>query len=48
MISIHQSDAVKWAWEEIVGVEMEGKYCEIARVRAEYWEKKGVQLEMFK
>ena len=35
-------------WEEIVGIEMEEKYCEIARTRAEYWTKKGVQPEMFK
>lgn len=33
-------------WEEIVGIEMEEKYCEIGRARAEYWMKKGVQLEM--
>jgi len=35
-------------WEDVVGIEMEAQYCEIARARSEYWEKKGVQLEMFK
>lgn len=35
-------------WEEIVGIEMDEQYCTIARARSEYWEKKGVQLELFK
>lgn len=35
-------------WEEIEGIEMDEQYCEIARARVEYWEKKGVQLELFK
>jgi site-specific DNA-methyltransferase (adenine-specific) len=35
-------------WEEIVGIEMEEKYCDIARVRAKYWENRGVQLELLK
>jgi DNA modification methylase len=34
-------------WEEIVGIEMDEQYCQIAKMRAEYWQKKGIQLEMF-
>ena len=31
--------AVLSGWDIIVGVEMDGKYCDIARTRLEHWEK---------
>ena len=29
--------AMQAGWDEIVGVEQDGRYCEIARRRIEYW-----------
>lgn len=34
-------------WEEIVGIEMEKEYCEIAKARVDYWTSKPIQKEMF-
>lgn len=34
-------------WEEIVGIEREKEYCEIAKARVDYWTSKPIQKEMF-
>lgn len=34
-------------WEEIVGIEREKEYCDIAEARVDYWTSKPIQKEMF-
>ena len=33
-------------WEDVVGIEMEKEYCDIAEARIEYWGKRAVQLPL--
>ncbi len=39
--------AVLAGWEEVIGVEMEREYCEIANARLEHWSSKQSNLELF-
>ena len=39
--------AFQAGWECIIGIEKEAEYIEIAKARIDYWEKQGIQLDLF-
>lgn len=39
--------AFQAGWEQIIGVELEAEYVDIAKARIKYWESQGIQLPMF-
>lgn len=39
--------AILAGWDEVIGIEMEREYCEIANARLEYWASKQSDLELF-